>query len=60
MNVKVYICKTLTQHYRNIFFEGKDPKEKQNWDGLVASCVCTTVALNRIISSEGLGHYKWY
>ena len=42
------------------FFEGIGPTKKQNWGGLVGSCVCATAALNQTISGEELGRYKWY
>ena len=42
------------------FFKGVCPTEKENWGGLVRSCVCALVALNRTISCEELSCYKWY
>ena len=47
---------TLSRH----FFKGVCPTEKEIWGGLVRSCVCAPVALNRTISGEELGCYKWY
>ena len=42
------------------FLEGIGSIEKKNREGMVGSHACAIAALNRIISSEELGRYKWY
>lgn len=42
------------------FLRVLSPSQKRNRDGLMGSCVCTTTAMNLIISDKELSRYNLY